>query len=69
MVSAEGGIWFVGYDPESLDASPTLQRYDLTSAQVDVSLELEDPEPIALAFGKHAVWVLNYDGSVTRVDL
>jgi hypothetical protein len=69
MVSGGGGIWFVGYDRDTLVVSPTLHRYDFTNAQVDVSLGLEHPEPIALAFGGHAVWVLNYDGSVTRVDL
>ena len=69
MVSDGGGIWFVGYDPDEVDASPTLHRYDPDAGQVDVSVELENPEPIALALGAEALWVLNYDGSVTRVDI
>jgi hypothetical protein len=69
MVSGDGEIWFVGYDPDDVDALPTLHRYDPVAGQVDVSVELENPEPIALALGGEALWVLNYDGSVTRVDI
>jgi hypothetical protein len=69
MVSGDGEIWFVGYDPDDVDALPTLHRYDPVAGKVDVSVELENPEPIALALGGEALWVLNYDGSVTRVDI
>jgi DNA-binding beta-propeller fold protein YncE len=69
MISDGGGIWFVGYDPDEANALPTLHRYDPDVEQVDVSVELKKPEPIALGIGGEALWVLNYDGSVTRVDL
>jgi hypothetical protein len=69
MVSGGGEIWFVGYDPDDVEASPTLHRYDPDAGQVDVAVGLENPEPIALGLGAEAIWILNYDGSVTRVDI
>jgi Tol biopolymer transport system component len=63
--AAEGGVWF-------LDPSPRgrLNRFDLGTGEVDVSVTLgRDATPIAMAVAPGSVWVLNYEGTVTRVRL
>jgi hypothetical protein len=63
--AGEGGVWF-------LDPSPRgrLNRFDLGTGEVDVSVTLgRDATPIAMAVAPGSVWVLNYEGTVTRVRL
>jgi hypothetical protein len=67
LVAAEGGLWFVG-SGSSGEGSATIARLNLAAGRVDVSFD--PPEsPIALAAAPGSIWVLNYEGSVTRVDL
>lgn len=61
----EGGVWFI--DPEG---RIVLRRFNPSSGIIDVSVELpEGTTPIAMATSPGAVWVLNYEGTVTRVGL
>jgi Tol biopolymer transport system component len=68
MVSGEGGIWLVGYNPSG-GRSITLNRLDPASGLIDLSAEVPEAGGIAIAAGNGAVWVLEYEGTVTRIDL
>jgi TolB protein len=61
----EGGVWFL--DPSRRAA---VHRFDPATGLVDVSVKLDrDSTPIAIAVAPRSVWVLNYEGTVTRVAL
>ena len=61
----EGGVWFL--DPSHRGA---VHRFDPATGLVDVSVKLDrDSTPIAIAVAPRSVWVLNYEGTVTRVAL
>jgi TolB protein len=61
----EGGVWFL--DPSHRAA---VHRFDPATGLVDVSVKLDrDSTPIAIAVARRSVWVLNYEGTVTRVAL
>jgi hypothetical protein len=65
IAAGEGGVWFL--DP-SLRAA--INRFDPSTGQVDMSVRLDrDSTPIAIAVAPGSVWVLNYEGTVTRVGL
>jgi len=47
-----------------------LQRLDPNSGKVDVTVHLDRrPIPTAMALALDSVWVLTYDGTLTRVEL
>jgi hypothetical protein len=53
-----------------LDGAPSfLERFDSTANEVDESLELPYPSPVALALARGSIWTVNHDGSVTPIDL
>jgi len=61
----EGGVWFL--DPSHRAA---VHRFDPAIGLVDASVKLDrDSTPIAIAVAPRSVWVLNYEGTVTRVAL
>jgi hypothetical protein len=63
---ADGSLWFVG----SGDDGFTLHRFDPGEGRVDASVDLPgDLTPTALAATPSSVWVANYEGSVTRVEV
>jgi hypothetical protein len=64
-VIADGGIW-----DYSTGKRGTLDWFDIATGKVEVSVQL-DPgrNPISIAVSPGAVWVLNYDGTLTRVDV
>jgi hypothetical protein len=64
-VIADGGIW-----DYSTGKRGTLDWFDIATGKVEVSVQL-DPgrDPISIAVSPGAVWVLNYDGTLTRVDV
>jgi hypothetical protein len=63
IAAGEGGVWF----PSPRAA---LNRFDPGAGVVDVSVSLgRDATPIAMAVAPGSVWVLNYEGTVTRVGL
>ena len=62
----DGSLWFVG----SGEAGSTLHRFDPGEGRVDASVDLPgDLTPTALAATPSSVWVANYEGSVTRVEV
>jgi hypothetical protein len=63
--AGEGGVWFL--DPSHRAA---INRFDPSTGQVDISVRLNrDSTPIAMAVAPGSVWVLSYEGTVTRVGL
>jgi Tol biopolymer transport system component len=61
--AGEIGVWF-------LPSRAAVHRFDPSSQRVDVSVRLDrDSTPIAMAVAPGSVWVLNYEGTVTRVGL
>jgi TolB protein len=61
----EGGVWFL--DPSH---RTRVNRFDPDTGRVSVSINLDrDSTPIAMAVAPGSVWVLNYEGTVTRVAL
>jgi hypothetical protein len=63
------GIWFFGYDGVQGDGPTRLARFDPGSETVTELVSLEEENPIAMAIGPDSVWILNYEGTLTRVDL
>jgi streptogramin lyase len=58
-------VWFL--DPSH---QASINRFDPSTGQVDISVRLgPDSTPIAVAVAPGSVWVLNYEGTVTRVGL
>jgi WD40 repeat protein len=61
--AGEGGVWF-------LPSRAAVHRFDPSTQRIDVSVRLDrDSTPIAMAVAPGSVWVLNYEGTVTRVGL
>ena len=64
----DGGIWLTTYDP-AVDGSPSfLERFDPTSETVDASVQV-GPNPVQIVVSPGNVWVLNYEGTITRVAM
>lgn len=69
IAGGAGAIWFVGHDAEgNADAATRLMRFNPESGRVDASIDVGG-DPVALEVGGGAVWVLGYDGTLTRVDI
>jgi streptogramin lyase len=65
LAVGEGGVWFI--DPEGRN---TIDRFDPSTGSVDLSVRLPDETtPIAMITSPGVVWVLNYEGSLSRIDL
>jgi dipeptidyl aminopeptidase/acylaminoacyl peptidase len=63
--AGEGGVWFL--DPSHRAA---VNRFDPSTGRIDLSVRLDrDSTPIAMAIAPGSLWVLNYEGTVTRVGL
>lgn len=68
LIGGEGGVWFVGYEPDDESVPATVDRLNAVTGEVDLSVD--PPErPIAMAMATGSIWLLNYEGSVTRIDL
>jgi hypothetical protein len=65
LLAGEDGLWFVGAETPA-----TINRFNPATGRVDVDVELDlSASPIAMALAPGSIWVLNYEGSVTRIDL
>ncbi len=65
LTVGEGGVWFL--NPTHRDS---IHRLNPDTGVVDLSVDLPDQTgPIAMALLPGAVWVLNYEGSITRVAI
>jgi hypothetical protein len=66
------GIWFLGYDSVQGGGPARLALFDPGTDAVTelVTLdELYEESPVAMAVAPDSVWILHYEGTLTRVDL
>jgi hypothetical protein len=64
-VVGHGGVWYIDVQDRQWIA-----RLNPADGSTDVRVRLpEGSTPIALATGESELWVVDYDGSVTRIDL
>ncbi len=68
LLAGEGGISFLGYDPGDASVPATLDRLDTGKREIDLSVD-PPQAPVAMATGPGAIWLLNYDASLTRVEV
>ena len=60
-----GGVWF--FDPSDRSA---IHRFDPIAGRVDLSVDIRSGStPVAMAVAPDAVWILNYEGTLTHVAL
>jgi len=62
------GIWFVTAD-SNRGPDPGLVLFDPASAEVTELATLDEGTPVAMAVAPDSVWILNYEGTLTHVDL
>jgi Tol biopolymer transport system component len=63
------GIWFLGYNGLQGSGPVRLAMFDPEADAVIELVALEEGNPVAMAVGSDSVWILNYEGTLTRVDL
>jgi hypothetical protein len=64
--AGEGGLWYFGRE----DGKAAIQRFDPAQGAVDVTIELPpDSTPVDLALSPGAAWMLDYNGTLTRIEL
>jgi Tol biopolymer transport system component len=63
------GIWFIGFDGQTGQGARRLDVFDPTTGEVTELVELVDGNPVAMAIAPGAVWILNYEGTLTHVEL
>jgi Tol biopolymer transport system component len=62
------GIWFVTADSNG-GPDPGLVLFDPASAEVTELATLDEGSPVAMAVAPDSVWILNYEGTLTHIDL
>jgi hypothetical protein len=63
-----GGLWF--FETGMSEPPPELVRMSTATGEIDVRVEGSmDRTPIDFAVTETAIWIVNYEGSLTRVDL
>ncbi len=62
------GIWFLSPDPVD-DTRRLLNVFDPATGEATALVALDDGTPVAMAVAPDAVWILNYEGTLTHVGL
>lgn len=63
------GIWFIGFDGVTGGDELRLDVFEPATGEVAELVELDEGTPVAMAVAPDAVWILNYEGTLTHVDL
>jgi hypothetical protein len=63
------GIWFLGHDGIQARGPVRLTLFDPATDVVTELVTLGDENPVAMAVAPDSVWILNYEGTLTKVDL
>lgn len=63
------GIWFIGFNGRTGSGEPRLDLFNPESGEVSELVTLGEGTPVAMAVSPDAVWILNYEGTLTHVDL
>jgi Tol biopolymer transport system component len=61
------GIWFLSLAPNGTD--PQLNLFDPATGDAAALVELGQGSPVAMAVAPDAIWILNYEGTLTHVRL
>jgi hypothetical protein len=62
------GIWFLSPDPTGGPGSRLLLFDPVTGGLTDLA-SMDEGTPVAMAVAPNAVWILNYEGTLTHVEL
>lgn len=62
------GIWFLSPDLEG-GSGRVLNVFDPTTGEATALATLDEGTPVAMAVAPDAVWILNYEGTLTHVSL
>jgi hypothetical protein len=62
------GIWFLSPDLEDAGGR-VLNVFDPATGEATALVELDEGSPVAMAVAPDAVWILNYEGTLTHVGL
>jgi hypothetical protein len=69
LESDDRAIWFLGYDGIDGAGPVRLAAYDPAADSVTELVRLNEGNPVAMAIAPDSIWILNYEGTLTRVDL
>lgn len=64
-----GGIWFEGYDDSVDGYAGSIERYNPATGEIDASVPTLEGVPLQMAVAPGSLWIVNGDGTVTRIDL
>jgi TolB protein len=62
------GIWFLSPDPSG-GSGRRLLVFDPSTGEVHDLVTLDEGDPVAMALAPNAVWILNYEGTLTHIEL
>ena len=62
-------IWFLGYNGLEGGDPVRLAAFDPAAEEVTELATLRNGNPVAMAIAPDSVWILNYEGTLTKVDL
>jgi hypothetical protein len=63
------GIWFIGFDGVTGGDERRLGVFDPATGEAAALVGLDQGSPVAMAVAPDAVWILNYEGTLTHVRL
>ena len=63
------GIWFLAHDGIQGEGPVRVTLFDPAIDAVTELVTLGDENPVAMAIASDSVWILNYEGTLTKVDL
>jgi hypothetical protein len=67
LESHDRGIWFLSADLQG--NGRVLNVFDPATGEATALVALDEGNPVAMAVAPDAVWILNYEGTLTHVDL
>lgn len=69
LVADERGLWFLGYNGRTGEGPRTLSLFDPEMGEVRTFVDVPGIAPNAMAVGPSSVWVLDYHGTLTLIEL
>jgi streptogramin lyase len=69
LTSDDRGLWFLGYNGRTGSGPRTLSLFDPETGAVQTFVDVPGIAPNAMAVGPDSVWVLDYHGALTRIEL
>jgi Tol biopolymer transport system component len=67
LTGGDRGIWFLSLAENGTDRE--LNLFDPATGEAAALVALDEGSPVAMAVAPDAVWILNYEGTLTHVDL